>query len=154
LSYFFGLEAFVFEIFRNMCYNYAAVDMALEFIEMTDHAFCCMLCKFHIFKYAYTIQYMSAPYDPYVDCGPSIKKTWTVVLLLDQYFNVTRWISDNISYKLNTHTHFNCPHTMTLTYPVSPPPKTSVQFINQFCTPSLWVLLTGRLIFWTSQDAL
>jgi len=48
--------------------------MELEFIEVTDHAFA-LLFKPHVFKYAYKIQYMSSPYDPYVDCGPSIKKT-------------------------------------------------------------------------------
>ena len=46
--------------------------MELEFIEVT---LCLMLCKPHIFKYVYKIQYMFSPYDPYVDCGPSIKKT-------------------------------------------------------------------------------
>jgi hypothetical protein len=64
--------------------------MKLEVVEETDHAFCFMLCKPHIFKYFYKFQYMSSTYDPYVDCGPSIMKTCIVVLLLDQYFNVTR----------------------------------------------------------------
>lgn len=49
--------------------------MELEVIEATDHALCFTLCKPHSFKYNYKVQYMSSPYDPYVDCGPSIEKT-------------------------------------------------------------------------------